>query len=38
MRQGDFSEILPTQIFDPTTAARRVPGNIIPADRLNPVR
>jgi hypothetical protein len=38
MRQGDFSEILPTQIFDPATAGRvAFPGNIIPADRLNPV-
>ena len=38
MRQGDFSELLPTQIFDPTTAGRvAFPGNIIPPERLNPV-
>ena len=38
MRQGDFSELLPTQIFDPTSAARvAFPGNIIPRERLNPV-
>ena len=38
MRRGDFSELLPTQIFDPTTAGRvAFPGNIIPPDRLNPV-
>ena len=31
MRRGDFSELLPTQIFDPTTSARvAFPGNIIP--------
>jgi carboxypeptidase family protein/TonB-dependent receptor-like protein len=47
MRRGDFSELLPLgiQIYDPRTA-RLVngvvvrdpfPGNIIPADRINPV-
>ncbi len=38
MRRGDFSELLPAQIFDPTTSARvAFPGNIIPPERLNPV-
>lgn len=47
MRRGDFSELLPqTVIYDPLTAQRmpdgRVvrqpfPGNIIPANRLNPI-
>lgn len=38
MQRGDFSELLPTQIFDPTTAGRvAFPGNIIPPERLNPV-
>jgi hypothetical protein len=37
MRTGDFSE-LSTQIFDPTTSPRQpFPGNIIPANRLDPV-
>jgi len=35
MRQGNFSEV-PTPIIDPITGAP-FPGNIIPADRINPV-
>jgi hypothetical protein len=41
---GDFSELLPNTViydpltFDPTTNTRQpFPGNIIPADRINPV-
>jgi hypothetical protein len=37
MRNGDFSELLPgTQIFDPLKGTP-FSGNIIPADRINPV-
>ncbi|HEX9136828.1 MAG TPA: TonB-dependent receptor, partial [Nitrospirota bacterium] len=37
MRNGDFSELLPgTQIFDPLTGTP-FSGNIIPANRINPV-
>ena len=36
MRSGDFSEILPTPIYDPLTNPRTpFPGNIIPPDRLD---
>ena len=35
---GDFSELLPTQIYDPDDAAARAfPGNIIPQNRLDPI-
>ncbi len=38
MRVGDFSELLPTQIFDSAAPGRPAfPGNIIPANRLDPV-
>lgn len=46
MRQGDFSELLPVQIFDPQTTTalagggftrQAFPGNIIPAARLSAV-
>ncbi|HYP09649.1 MAG TPA: TonB-dependent receptor, partial [Bryobacteraceae bacterium] len=46
MRQGDFSELLPVQIFDPLTTQALpgggftrdpFPGNIIPANRLSSI-
>jgi outer membrane receptor protein involved in Fe transport len=38
MRTGDFSELLPTQIFDPTTSPRvAFPGNVIPANRMDSI-
>jgi carboxypeptidase family protein/TonB-dependent receptor-like protein len=35
-RRGDFSALLPRQLIDPVSR-QPVPGNIIPANRLNPV-
>lgn len=35
-RRGDFSNLLPRQLVDPVSR-QPVPGNIIPASRLNPV-
>src|SRR5687768_11171364 len=35
-RRGDFSGLLPRQLVDPVSR-QPVPGNIIPANRLNPV-
>jgi len=43
MFAGDFSEILPTQIYDPLTydpatgERQAFPGNVIPPERINPV-